>query len=78
MNPIYQNLGICQMSERKTDSENSAKYAEKRKAVRFPIDFYQDDAEEKAIYDALKSEPKGSAKKLILRLLKEHYQLPKD
>lgn len=60
---------------RKSDSENTSKYAKKRKTVRFPIDFYHDDKTEKAIYDALKSEPRGSAKKLIIQLLAKHYNL---
>lgn len=59
--------------ERKSDSEYTKKYSEKRKSVRFPIDFYQDDETEKSVYAALKSEPKGSAKKLIIQLLKDHY-----
>lgn len=63
------------MTERKSDSEYAKKFAEKRKAVRFPIDFYHDDEIEKAVYESLKAEPKGSAKKLIIQLLREHYSI---
>ncbi|WP_111861109.1 hypothetical protein [Acinetobacter sp. CFCC 10889] len=62
-------------NERKSDSEYTKKYSEKRQTVRFPIDFYQDDEVEKSVFDALKSEPRGCAKKLIIRLLKEHYSI---
>lgn len=60
---------------RKTDSENSANYAEKRKAVKFTTEFYLDDAFEKQIYNALKNEPRGHGKKVILEALAKHYGL---
>lgn len=63
---------------RKTDSDYSKKYAEKRKGVKFTLEFYLDDELEKKLYDNLKAEPRGSAKKLILELLENHYRSSAD
>lgn len=58
------------MSNRKTDSEYSARHREKRKATRLPIDFYLDDAREKRLYEFLASQP--NRKQFILDLLEKN------
>lgn len=59
--------------EKKTDSDYTAKYSKKRKGVKVTLEFYQDDIEEKMIYELLKNEPRGGMKVLILQLLSDHY-----
>lgn len=61
------------MTERKPDSEYSKKYDEKRKAERIPLNLYQDNPTEKAIFENLKKEP--NRKQLLVELLKKHYKI---
>lgn|GEM_PF-6123558 len=59
------------MTSRKSDSEYTSKYNNKRQAERFEIKFYLDDDKERRIYEQLSKEP--NRKQLILELLKNHY-----
>ena len=62
-----------QTAERKRDSDYSKKYDEKRKAVRIPINLYQDDAIEKEITERLNKEK--NKKQVILEALKMYYEI---
>lgn len=57
----------------KTNAEYTAKYAKKRNVKKINIDIYLNNDFEKAIYEKIKSEPKGNVKKLFLKLFETHY-----
>lgn len=59
--------------QRKPDSEYAKKYRDKRQTKTIKADLYMDDQVEKQIYDLLQEEP--SKKELLVKLLKQHYQL---
>lgn len=61
------------MAGRKSDSEYTSKYNNKRQAERFEIKFYLDDDKERQIYEQLSKE--SNRKQLIMELLKKHYDL---